>query len=114
MTYSVDLRKKVVAFVHDGGSQAEAARRFDVSLVEMYARGLSMRDIKAAFTGADGRCVLTKSAASQVAERLWEDYVAFAGAPGSTARAGVGGVGRHVMHYQRYNSAINSEYKHLI
>ena len=32
MTYSVDLRKKVVAFVHDGGSQAEAARRFEVSL----------------------------------------------------------------------------------
>lgn len=48
-------------------------------VVEMYARGLSMRDIEAAFTGADGRCVLTKSAASQVTERLWEDYVAFTG-----------------------------------
>jgi len=35
--------------------------------------------IEAAFTGADGRCVLTKSAASQVTERLWEDYLAFAG-----------------------------------
>jgi len=32
MTYSVDLREKVVAFVHHGGSQAEAARRFDLSL----------------------------------------------------------------------------------
>lgn len=48
-------------------------------VVEMYARGLSMRDIEAAFTGADGRCLLTKSAASQVAERLWEDYLAFNG-----------------------------------
>ena len=48
-------------------------------VVEMYARGLSMRDIEAAFTGADGRCVLTKSAASPVTERLWEDYLAFAG-----------------------------------
>lgn len=48
-------------------------------VVEMYARGLSMRDIEAAFTGADGRCALTKSAASQVTERLWEDYLAFAG-----------------------------------
>ena len=48
-------------------------------VVEMYARGLSMRDIEAAFTGADGRCVLTKSAASQVTERLWEDYLNFAG-----------------------------------
>ena len=48
-------------------------------VVEMYARGLSMRDIEAAFTGADGRCVLSKSAASQVAERLWDDYLVFAG-----------------------------------
>jgi transposase len=32
MTYSVDLRKKVVAFVENGGSQAEAARHFDISL----------------------------------------------------------------------------------
>ena len=32
MTYSVDFRKKVVAFVRSGGGQAEAARRFDISL----------------------------------------------------------------------------------
>lgn len=32
MTYSVDFRKKVVAFVRDGGGQAEAARHFEVSL----------------------------------------------------------------------------------
>src|ERR1700753_2122926 len=32
MTYSVDFRKKVVAFVHSGGGQAEAARHFDISL----------------------------------------------------------------------------------
>jgi putative transposase len=32
MTYSIDFRKKVVAFVKNGGSQAEAARRFDISL----------------------------------------------------------------------------------
>jgi transposase len=32
MTYSVDLRAKVVKFVHDGGGQAEAARHFDISL----------------------------------------------------------------------------------
>ena len=32
MTYSVDFRKKVVMFVKDGGSQAEAARRFEISL----------------------------------------------------------------------------------
>ena len=32
MTYSIDLRKKVVAHVRNGGSQAEAGRRFGVSL----------------------------------------------------------------------------------
>ncbi|MGH8727184.1 MAG: IS256 family transposase [Burkholderiales bacterium] len=46
--------------------------------VEMYARGLSMRDIEATFTGQDGRCALSKSAASEVASRLWDDYQAFA------------------------------------
>jgi putative transposase len=47
--------------------------------IERYARGLSMRDIEQAFTGSDGRCALSRSAASQVAERVWEDYTAFAG-----------------------------------
>ncbi len=46
--------------------------------VEMYARGLSVRDIEAAFTDGTGRCVLTKSAASELTERLWADYQAFA------------------------------------
>lgn len=46
--------------------------------VEMYARGLSVRDIEAAFTDGLGRCVLTKSAASELTERLWADYQAFA------------------------------------
>src|ERR1019366_10177769 len=32
MTYSVDFRKKVVAFVRNGGGQREAARHFDISL----------------------------------------------------------------------------------
>lgn len=32
MTYSVDFREKVVAFVQNGGGQREAARRFDISL----------------------------------------------------------------------------------
>ena len=32
MTYSVDLRKRVVNFVNAGGSKAEASRRYEVSL----------------------------------------------------------------------------------
>ena len=47
--------------------------------VEMYARGLSVRDIEAAFTDETGRCVLTKTAASELSERLWVDYQGFAG-----------------------------------
>lgn len=31
MTHSVDLRERVVAFVKEGGSKSEAARRFKVS-----------------------------------------------------------------------------------
>jgi putative transposase len=47
--------------------------------VEMYARGLSVRDIEAVFTDETGRCVLTKTAASELSERLWADYQGFAG-----------------------------------
>jgi len=32
MTYSVDLRSRVVSFIKDGGSKAEASRRFAVSM----------------------------------------------------------------------------------
>lgn len=47
--------------------------------VEMYARRLSVRDIEAAFTDEAGRCVLSKTASSELSERLWSDYLAFAG-----------------------------------
>jgi putative transposase len=46
--------------------------------VEMYARGLSVRDIEAAFTDRRGRCVLSRSAASRVSEAVWTEYQAFA------------------------------------
>jgi transposase-like protein len=44
----------------------------------MYSRGLSVRDIEAAFVDEAGRCVLSKSAVSIVTERLWQDYQTFA------------------------------------
>lgn len=47
--------------------------------VEMYARGLSVRDIERAFTDRRGECLLSKSAVSELSERLWADYQAFAG-----------------------------------
>lgn len=46
--------------------------------IEMYARGLSVRDIEAAFTDRSGRCVLTRTAVCELTERLWSDYQAFA------------------------------------
>ena len=50
--------------------------------VEMYARGLSTRDIEAAFRDASGASLLSRTAVSQVTERLWQEYEAFAD-PGS-------------------------------
>lgn len=45
--------------------------------VEMYARGLSTRDIEAALCDDKGRSLLSRTAVSQVTERLWEEYEAF-------------------------------------
>jgi putative transposase len=46
--------------------------------VEMYARGLSTRDIEEAFRAEDGRTLLSRTAVSEVTEKLWEEYEAFA------------------------------------
>lgn len=46
--------------------------------VERSARGFSMRDIGGACTAPDGRCVLSRSAASRGCEGLWADYQEFA------------------------------------
>src|SRR5262249_624734 len=42
--------------------------------VEMYARGLSTRDIEALFVDEDGRSLLSRTAVSEVTERLWAPY----------------------------------------
>ena len=44
----------------------------------MLARGLSVRDIEDAFKDENGRLLLSKTAVSQLGERLWEDYQVFA------------------------------------
>jgi putative transposase len=46
--------------------------------VEMYARGLSTRDIEDALEEATGYRLLSRTAVSQVTEVLWEEYEAFA------------------------------------
>lgn len=46
-------------------------------VVEMYARGLSTRDIEDALTDATGTCLVSRSAVSALTEALWADYEAF-------------------------------------
>jgi transposase-like protein len=46
--------------------------------VELFARGLRTRDIEAAFGDGDGQSLLSRTAVSQVTERLWPEYEAFA------------------------------------
>ncbi len=45
---------------------------------EMYARGLSVRDIEVALRDGEVRTVLSRTAVSQVPQRLWQEYEAFA------------------------------------
>jgi putative transposase len=44
--------------------------------IELYARGLSTRDIEDTFTDQQGRRLLSRAAVSEIAERLWEDHAA--------------------------------------
>ncbi len=46
--------------------------------VEMLARGLSVRDIEDAFKDETGRLLLSRTAVSEIGERLWADYQEFA------------------------------------
>ncbi len=47
--------------------------------VEMYARGLSTRDIEALFADDAGKSLLSRTAVSEITERLWTEYEGFAG-----------------------------------
>jgi putative transposase len=44
----------------------------------MLARVLSVRDIEDGFKDENGRLLLSRTAVSELGERLWEDYQAFA------------------------------------
>lgn len=46
--------------------------------VEMYARGLSTRDIEALLADESGHALLSRTAVSEITERLWAEYEAFA------------------------------------
>jgi len=67
----VTYRSKLVEFL---AGHTEALDRL---VVEMYARGLSTRDIEDAFRGPDGELLISRSAVSEITDQLWEDYQAF-------------------------------------
>ncbi|MBV8571569.1 MAG: IS256 family transposase [Acidobacteriaceae bacterium] len=66
------FRSKIRAILSSRTEQLEALA------VEMYARGLSTRDIEAVFADETGQSLLSRSAVSAVTERLWAEYEAFA------------------------------------
>ena len=57
------------------GGRTEA---LEALAVEMYARGLSTRDIEGLFADAAGKPLLSGTAVSEITERLWAEYEAFA------------------------------------
>ena len=63
--------------------------------IEMLARGLSVRDIEDAFKDENGRLLLSKTAVSQLGERLWEDYQAFAQRDSASTRSPVVSTASH-------------------
>lgn len=51
--------------------------RLEQMAVEMYARGLSTRDIEAVLRDEEGKLLLSKSSVSEITEELWAEYQAF-------------------------------------
>lgn len=52
--------------------------RLEALATEMYARGLSVRDVEDAFRDAGGQAMLSRSSVSRITEVLWAEYEAFA------------------------------------
>ena len=68
---SEPFQSKLLAFLR---GRTEVLERL---VTEMYVHGLSTRDIEAAFTDVTGGCIISRSAVSEVTERLWQEYRAF-------------------------------------
>ena len=70
---STAYRSKLMEFL---SANSEALERL---VVEMYARGLSTRDVEECFRDTDsGELMISRSAVSEITDTLWEDYRAFA------------------------------------
>jgi hypothetical protein len=64
-------RSSLMSFL-EGNSEV-----LDRLVTEMYARGLSTRDVEDAFRDATGELLISRSAVSAITDQLWEDYQAF-------------------------------------
>ena len=65
------FRSSLMSFL-DGNSEV-----LESLVNEMYARGLSTRDVEDAFRDATGELLISRSKVSEITDRLWEDYQAF-------------------------------------
>jgi putative transposase len=65
------FRSKLMDFL-DGNSDV-----LERLVVEMYARGLSTRDVEDCFRDATGALLISKTAVSEITDQLWEHYQAF-------------------------------------
>ena len=65
------FRSSLMGFL-DGNSEV-----LESLVNEMYARGLSTRDVEDAFRDATGELLISRSKVSEITDRLWEDYQAF-------------------------------------
>jgi putative transposase len=69
---SSPYRSRLMEFL---GGNSEALERL---VVEMYARGLSTRDVEECFRDEKtGELMISRSAVSQITDQLWEDYQEF-------------------------------------
>jgi putative transposase len=69
---SSPYRSKLMEFL---GGNSEVLERL---VVEMYARGLSTRDVEECFRDAkSGELMISRSAVSEITDQLWEDYREF-------------------------------------
>ena len=69
---SSPYRSRLMEFL---SGNSEALERL---VVEMYARGLSTRDVEECFRDEDtGELLISRSAVSQITDQLWDDYRAF-------------------------------------
>ena len=90
MTYSIDLREKVVAFVADGGSKSEAVRIFKVSRDTLY-RWINSKDLRPKPSGLRNRKIDKAALKKHVEDHpdmfLHERAEAFGVHPSSISRA---------------------------